>query len=119
MTKKQLKINTNLTNELEGSKWFEHKKRRTGVQENSNTPEQVNKRTGEREKKMISEMTTRKPFNIFEEHDAKIDWYVAQKKRSGKTSYNRSQLIRDLLDKFFEKEKRSGRMKNFSEQVNR
>lgn len=124
MTKKTLNI-SNLANELEGSKFFAHKRGenqteqlRTGVQVNSNTPEQANKRTHERDKDLIGDKTVRKPFNIFEEHDARIDWYVAQKKRSGNGSYNRSELVRDLLDKFFEREKKRGKMKGFSEQVN-
>jgi hypothetical protein len=124
MTKKTLNIG-NLANELEQSKFFEHKKEqhleesvRTGVRMNSSTGVQAYGRTAVRGKDFVTEKTTRLPFNIFEAHDMQIDWYVAEKKRSGKKYYNRSMLIRELLDKFFDREKRAGRMENFREQAN-
>ncbi len=123
MTKRTLDVGS-IANDLENSKYFEHRKeqktaeeKRTGEQVNSYTPVQVNSDTGEQAKDLISEKTTRKPFNIFKEHDAQIDWYVNQKKRSGKTSYSRSEFMRELLDKFFKREKRLGNMKNYAEQV--
>lgn len=125
MSGRQLNVGS-IENELNESKFFAHKREqnksknlRTGEQVSSHSPAQVSKRTGEQEKVPISERTTRASFNIFFEHEAYIDWYIAEKKRTGKKSYNRSQFMRELLDKFFEREKRSGRMKNFSEQVSR
>jgi hypothetical protein len=116
----------NLANELEQSKYFEHKKeqnlednKRTGEHLNSSTPEQVNGRTGERNKELISEKTGRVSFNIFIEQELQIEWYVGEKKRSGKKSYNKSSFMRELLDKFFDREKRAGRMQHYREQVNR
>ena len=124
MTKRTLDVG-NLANDLEGSKFFAHhkeqksaEKKRTGEQVDSRTPVQANSSTGERAKDLISEKTIRKPFNIFKEHDAQIDWYVNQKKRSGKTAYSRSEFVRELLEKFFKREKRLGNMKTFAEQVN-
>lgn len=124
MTKRTLDIG-NLANDLESSKYFEHRKqqksdekKRTGEQMDSRTPVLVNSNAGEQTKNLISEKTVRKPFNIFKEQDAQIDWYVNQKKRSGKTAYSRSEFMRELLDKFFKREKRLGNMNNFAEQVN-
>lgn len=114
-------LNTSgIENELATSRFFDHKrqqktaeKKRTGVQASTRSGEQVNRRTGVRKKELISEKTTRVPFNIFFEHNAKIDWYVNKMKKAGNKSYNKSLFVRELLDKFFEREKRNGRMNDY------
>jgi len=118
MSGKKLNIN-GIANELEQSKFFAQarqnvtEERRTAVQVYESTAVHESSRTAVQATRPISERTVRKAFNIFKEQSAFIDWYVREKKISGRGNYNSSLFIRELIEDFIIKEKKRGKMEKY------